>query len=69
MVTENVHDDYDSPWKEAVEQYFPEFMQFYFPEAYQQIDWSLGYVFLEQELRAVVQDAELRLIRVLYQRN
>lgn len=52
-------DDYDSPWKEAVEHYFPEFMQFYFPEAYTQIDWSTEVVFLDQELRAVVQDAEL----------
>ncbi len=52
-------DDYDSPWKEAVERYFPEFMAFYFPAAHAQIDWSLGYEFLDQELRAVVQDAEL----------
>lgn len=52
-------DDYDSPWKEAVERCFPEFMAFYFPEAHAQIDWAQGYAFLDQELRAVVQDAEL----------
>ena len=52
-------DDYDSPWKEAVEHYFPEFIAFYFPEAFTQIDWSKEHVFLDQELRAVVQDAEL----------
>ncbi len=52
-------DDYDSPWKEAVESYFPEFIEFYFPDASQQIDWACGYQFLDQELRAVVQDAEL----------
>jgi hypothetical protein len=52
-------DDYDSPWKEAVEQYFPEFIAFYFPAAHAQIDWTCGYDFLDQELRAVVQDAEL----------
>jgi hypothetical protein len=23
--------DYDSPWKEALERYFPEFMAFFFP--------------------------------------
>ena len=53
----------DSPWKEAVEQYFPEFIAFfiafYSPAAHAQIDWSFGYDFLDQELRAVVQDAEL----------
>ena len=48
---ETFNDDYDSPWKEAVEHYFP--------EAYAEIDWSKEHVFLDQELRAVVQDAEL----------
>ena len=57
--TETLSDNYDSPWKEAVEHYFPEFIGFYFPEAYAQIDWSKEHVFLDQELRAVVQDAEL----------
>ena len=56
---ETFNDNYDSPWKEAVEHYFPEFMTFYFPEANAQIDWSKEHVFLDQELRAVVQDAEL----------
>ncbi len=57
--TDTVIDDYDSPWKEAIEHYFPDFMQFYFPEAAIQIDWSKGYEFLDQELRALSQDAEL----------
>jgi hypothetical protein len=52
-------DDYDSPWKDAIEQYFPEFMEFYFPAAYAEIDWTQEHVFLDQELRAVVQDGEL----------
>ena len=26
-------DDYDSPWKDAVEHAFPEFIDFYFPDA------------------------------------
>jgi len=56
---ETFNDNYDSPWKEAVEHYFPEFIEFYFPRAYAQIDWSKEHVFLDQELRAVVQDAEL----------
>ena len=52
-------DQYDSPWKEAVEHYFPEFMEFYFPDAFAEIDWARDPVFLDKELRAVVQDAEL----------
>ena len=56
---EILNDDYDSPWKDAVEHYFPDFMAFYFPEAYDCFDWSLGYAFLEQELRSVIHDAAL----------
>jgi hypothetical protein len=56
---EILNDDYDSPWKDAVEHYFPDFMAFYFPEAYDCFDWSLGYTFLEQELRSVIHDAAL----------
>ena len=52
-------DDYDSPWKAAIERFFPEFMAFYFPTAHSQIDWTLPYEFLDQELMAVVRDAEL----------
>lgn len=52
-------DDYDSPWKEALEHYLPEFMAFYFPHAFDQIDWSRGHEFLDQELREVVRDAQL----------
>lgn len=52
-------DDYDSPWKEAIEGYFLDFMRFYFPTAHARIDWSQPYLFLDQELRAVVHDGEL----------
>jgi hypothetical protein len=52
-------DDYDSPWKEALERYFPAFMALGFPEAYAGIDWARGYEFLDKELQPVVRDAEL----------
>ncbi|WP_159785766.1 transposase [Sodalinema gerasimenkoae] len=51
--------DYDSPWKEALEVYFPDFMAFFFPQAYEDIDWSRGYEFLDQEFQQIVRDAEL----------
>ena len=51
-------DDYDNPWKQALEGAFPEFMAFYFPEAAARIDWQRGHEFLDQELRQVVRDAE-----------
>jgi hypothetical protein len=30
----------DTPWKEIIETLFPQFMGFFFPEAYAAIDWS-----------------------------
>ncbi len=50
-------DDYDSPWKEAIERHFADFLLFFFPDAHASIDWSQPVVFLDQELRAVVRDA------------
>ena len=52
-------DDYDSPWKDAIEHYFPEFLSFFFPLAHGEVDWSKEHVFLDQELLAVTPDAEL----------
>ncbi|MYM23996.1 DUF4351 domain-containing protein [Duganella sp. FT135W] len=52
-------DDYDTPWKEVVTNYFPEFMAFYFPAVHAAIDWSRPYVFLDQELVALSRDAAL----------
>ena len=31
-------DNYDSPWKEAQEHFFPDFLAFFFPDAYADID-------------------------------
>lgn len=52
-------DDYDSPWKDAIERYFPDFLHFYFPRAHALIDWSQPLRFLDNELRTVVRDAAL----------
>lgn len=53
------NDEYDSPWKEAIENYFQECIEFFFPVAAQGIDWKRGYTFLDKELQQVVRDAEL----------
>ncbi len=52
-------DDYDSPWKDAIERYFPDFLHFFFPQAHAQIDWRQPLHFLDKELRKVVRDAAL----------
>src|SRR5215207_2708044 len=52
-------DDFDNPWKTVIEEYFEDFMAFFFPAAYVDIDWSHGYKFLDKELQQVVRDAEI----------
>ncbi|MFM6244329.1 MAG: transposase [Dolichospermum sp.] len=51
--------DYDSPWKEIIELYFPSFLEFFFPLAYAEIDWNLPYQFLDKELHQLEPDAEI----------
>lgn len=51
--------DYDNPWKEILEEYFPDFMAFYFPDTHQEIDWNRGYEFLDNELRQIARDARV----------
>ncbi|KYC38201.1 transposase [Scytonema hofmannii PCC 7110] len=50
---------YDSPWKEALELYFEAFIDFFFPQAYTEIDWQRGYEFLDKEFQQIVKEAEI----------
>ncbi|MBX3170221.1 MAG: transposase [Candidatus Eremiobacteraeota bacterium] len=50
--------DYDSPWKEAISRHFQDFLQFFFPEIHDDIDWERGHRFLDSELRAVSREAK-----------
>ena len=52
-------DDYDSPWKDVLERYFPDFLAFFFPAAHADIAWERGHRFLDKELQKVVRDAEI----------
>ncbi len=52
-------DQFDSPWKEAIEGHFADFLQFFFPTAHAQVDWSQPVLFLDKELRSLMRDAEL----------
>ena len=51
--------DFDSPWKEALDHYFPAFLDFFFPNIHADIDWSRDYEMLDKELQQVVRTAEL----------
>ncbi|MBW4622843.1 MAG: cytosolic protein [Cyanosarcina radialis HA8281-LM2] len=54
-----VRDEFDSPWKDILEAYFQDFLQFFFPQIHAEVDWNRGYEFLDTELQQVVRDAEL----------
>jgi hypothetical protein len=49
--------DFDSPWKEALELYFPAFLLLFFPDIHADIDWSRGHEFLDKELQKIVPKA------------
>jgi hypothetical protein len=45
--------DYDSPWKEALERFFPEFLALLFPAIHARIDWRVPPEFLDKELQQI----------------
>lgn len=57
-MVETTPTDFDSPWKNIIERYFPDFMAFFFPDVHTAIDWQKGYTFLDKELQQVVREAE-----------
>jgi hypothetical protein len=56
--------DYDHPWKDALEEYLPDFLALFFPDIHADVDWSVPSVFLDSELQQIVRDAETRVVRV-----
>jgi hypothetical protein len=47
----NPRADYDGFWKEVIELYFQPFIEFFYPKAAQDIDWSRGFAFLDKEFQ------------------
>ncbi|MBW4570448.1 MAG: DUF4351 domain-containing protein [Tolypothrix carrinoi HA7290-LM1] len=50
--------DNDSPWKEILSAYFPQAMQFFFPQTAELINWELQYEFLDKEFQQIAREAE-----------
>ena len=59
MTSQQPNNDFDSPWKESIEKFFPAFMGFFFAEISQEIDWHKSVEFMDKELEKVTIDAEL----------
>ena len=58
METDQLRDDYDSPWKEALDDYFKDFLELLFPLAHDGIDWSVTPISRDKELQKVTATAQ-----------
>ena len=63
--------DFDSPWKDVLEELFKPFIRFFSEEAYREIDWRKKPRQKDKELRRIVPDAEFgnRVVDLLYNIN
>ena len=50
-------DDFDSPWKEALQRYLRSFLAFFFTDIEADVDWSRDYESLDKEFQQIIQDA------------
>jgi hypothetical protein len=51
--------DADSPWKNILRAYFPEAIEFFFPDISKSIDWQISPVFLDKEFQQLSPNAEV----------
>lgn len=49
--------DYDNGWKEVIENYFEEFIFYFFPEIHKEIDFNAGFQFLDKEFSTIVKES------------
>ena len=52
-------DDFDSPWKDALQRYLPSFLAFFFADIHGEVDWSRGYEALDKEFQQIVRRAKV----------
>ncbi len=50
--------NYDQTWKAAITEYFAEFMQFFYPEIHQEINWKKPPISLDKELAQITAVSE-----------
>ena len=52
-------EDYDSPWKQIIEELLEPFMEFFFPKLHTDIDFSRGYEIKSKELYKLLKQQEI----------
>src|SRR5207244_13468325 len=55
----SARDDFDSPWKDALQRYLQQFLAFFFPAIAADIDWSRGYEALDKEFQQIIRRAKV----------
>jgi len=50
---------YDSAWKTVIRKLFKDFLEFFYPEIYESIDFTKEIVFLDKELNEILADSNL----------
>jgi len=57
--TRTMRSEQDSAWKDILDAYFKEFLEFFFPEIHRDIDWSKPVEFLDKEFQKIVRKSEI----------
>jgi hypothetical protein len=52
-------DDFDSPWKDALQLYLEPFLAFFFPAVHADVDWARGYEALDKEFQQILRRAKV----------
>ncbi len=52
-------DEFDSPWKDALQDFLPAFIAFFFGDIHADIDWSRGYASLDKEFQKIARRAKV----------
>ena len=51
--------DFDSPWKDALQAYLPQFLAFFFADIHAGIDWRQGFQALDKEFQQIARRAKV----------
>jgi hypothetical protein len=55
----NTRNDQDSPWKEVLRAFFPQAIEFFFPQTAALVDWGRPIEFLDTQLRQITREADV----------
>lgn len=56
MTTTKPRTNSDSAWKDILDAFFKDFVEYCLPDLYEQIDWERGVTSLDKELNAITKD-------------